>query len=130
MSVIDGPGCEARDFMDAAPDDVTVYETFMTVPLEPPFLEQLRGKAALAIGIVYAGDGDRDRLVEQRHPLFDPPLRDAGEADVTEAPPPRDRSPRSAERARAHAGRDAPRRDCPSPSSAPGASGSAASACW
>ena len=26
----------SRDFMEQAPDDLTVYETFMTVPPEPP----------------------------------------------------------------------------------------------
>ena len=67
----------SRDFMEDAPDDLTVYEVFMTVPPAPPFPEHLQGKPALAIGIVYAGDADEgERLVR---PLreFGPPALDA-----------------------------------------------------
>jgi FAD/FMN-containing dehydrogenase len=74
----------SRDFMDQAPDEVTVYETFMTVPPGPPFPQQLHGKPALALGVVYAGDaGEGERLLR---PLreFGPPALDAiGRMPVT-----------------------------------------------
>ena len=67
----------SRDFMDAAPDELTVYETFMTVPPEPPFPEELQGKPALAIGIVYAGDPDEGERVLRPLREFGPPALDA-----------------------------------------------------
>jgi len=74
----------SRDFMDDAPDEVTVYETFMTVPPGPPFPEALHGRPALALGVVYAGDpGEGERLLR---PLreFGPPALDAvGRMPVT-----------------------------------------------
>jgi FAD/FMN-containing dehydrogenase len=44
-----------RDFMDSAPDELTVFETFLTVPPEDPFPEELWGRPALGLGVVYAG---------------------------------------------------------------------------
>ena len=44
-----------RDFMEEAPDALAVFETFMTVPPEGPFPEELQGRPALALGIAYAG---------------------------------------------------------------------------
>ena len=66
----------SRDFMDAAPDDLTVYETFMSVPPEPPFPAELHGKPALAIGIVYAGDPDEGERVLRPLREFGPPALD------------------------------------------------------
>jgi len=51
-----------RDFMETAPDALTVFETFMTVPPEAPFPPELQGRPALALGITYAGgieEGER-----------------------------------------------------------------------
>jgi FAD/FMN-containing dehydrogenase len=51
-----------RDFMDEADDELSIYETFMTVPPEDPFPAALRGRPALALGLVWAGeieDGER-----------------------------------------------------------------------
>jgi FAD/FMN-containing dehydrogenase len=51
-----------RDFMETAPDALTVFETFMTVPPQAPFPPELQGRPALALGIVYAGaieEGER-----------------------------------------------------------------------
>jgi FAD/FMN-containing dehydrogenase len=67
----------SRDFMEEAPDDLTVYETFMTVPPEPAFPEELRGKPALALGIVYAGDPDKGERVLRPLREFGPPALDA-----------------------------------------------------
>ena len=66
----------SRDFMDEAPHDLTVYETFMTVPPEQPFPEELHGKPALAIGIVYAGDPDQGERVLRPLREFGPPSLD------------------------------------------------------
>jgi FAD/FMN-containing dehydrogenase len=66
----------SRDFMDQAPDDLTVYETFMTVPPAPPFPEEIRGKPALAIGVVYAGDPDEGERVLRPLREFGPPALD------------------------------------------------------
>ena len=41
-----------RDFMETAPDALTVFETFMTVPPQAPFPPELQGRPALALGIV------------------------------------------------------------------------------
>jgi FAD/FMN-containing dehydrogenase len=52
----------SRDFMDEAPDELTVFETFMVVPPVEPFPEELRGRPALALALTYAGsveDGER-----------------------------------------------------------------------
>ena len=67
----------SRDFMDEAPHELTVYETFMTVPPEAPFPEELQGKPALAIGIVYAGDPDEGERVLRPLREFGPPALDA-----------------------------------------------------
>ena len=51
-----------RDFMETAPDALTVFETFMTVPPQAPFPPELQGRPALALGITYAGaveEGER-----------------------------------------------------------------------
>jgi FAD/FMN-containing dehydrogenase len=54
-----------RDFMEDAPDELTVFETFMTVPPEAPFPPALQGRPALAIALVYAGDPEAGaRVVE------------------------------------------------------------------
>jgi len=66
----------SRDFMDEAPDELTVYETFMTVPPDPSFPAELQGKPALAIGLVYAGDpAEGDRVVRSLRE-FGPPALD------------------------------------------------------
>jgi FAD/FMN-containing dehydrogenase len=45
----------ARAAMDDAPDEVTLFATFMTVPPAPDFPAELHGRKALAVVAVYAG---------------------------------------------------------------------------
>jgi FAD/FMN-containing dehydrogenase len=45
----------SRDFMETAPDKLTVFETFMTAPPEAPFPAELQGKPVLGLGVLYAG---------------------------------------------------------------------------
>jgi FAD/FMN-containing dehydrogenase len=45
----------SRDFMERAPDELTVFETFMTAPPEAPFPAELQGRPVLGLGILYAG---------------------------------------------------------------------------
>ncbi len=45
----------SRDFMETAPDELTVFETFMTAPPQEPFPAELQGRPALALGVLYAG---------------------------------------------------------------------------
>ena len=45
----------SRDFMETAPDELTVFETFMTAPPEAPFPDELQGKPVLGLGVLYAG---------------------------------------------------------------------------
>ena len=66
----------SRDFMDAAPEELTVYEVFITVPPAAPFPVELQGKPALAIGIVYAGDPDDGERVLRPLREFGPPALD------------------------------------------------------
>jgi FAD/FMN-containing dehydrogenase len=66
----------SRDFMDEAPDELSVYETFMTVPPDPSFPQELQGKPALALGIVYAGDPADGERVLQALREFGPPALD------------------------------------------------------
>jgi FAD/FMN-containing dehydrogenase len=76
----------SRDFMDSAPNELTVYETFMTVPPEDPFPEHLRGKPALAIGLVYAGDAAEGERVVKPLRSYGPPALDVlGRMPVTGA---------------------------------------------
>jgi FAD/FMN-containing dehydrogenase len=52
----------SRDFMETAPDALTVFETLMTVPPGDPFPAELQGRPALGLGAVYAGpvaEGER-----------------------------------------------------------------------
>ena len=65
-----------RDFMDQAPRELTVFETFMTAPPERPFPPELQGRPALALGIVYAGDPDEGERVLR-------PLREHGRPLLT-----------------------------------------------
>jgi hypothetical protein len=62
--------------MDSAPAELTVFETFMTVPPEEPFPAQLQGKPALALGLVYAGDPDKGERVVQPLRSYGPPAVD------------------------------------------------------
>jgi FAD/FMN-containing dehydrogenase len=48
----------SRDFMEDAPAELTVFETFMTAPPEEPFPEVLRGRPAFALAMAYAGPID------------------------------------------------------------------------
>jgi FAD/FMN-containing dehydrogenase len=51
-----------RDFMETAPDELTVFETFMTVPPDAPFPPELQGRPAFALGLLYVGpiaEGER-----------------------------------------------------------------------
>jgi FAD/FMN-containing dehydrogenase len=45
----------SRDFMETAPDELTVFETFMTVPPEAPFPADLQGRPVLGLGVLYTG---------------------------------------------------------------------------
>jgi FAD/FMN-containing dehydrogenase len=62
----------SRDFMDQAPRELTVLETFITVPPADPFPAELRGKPALALGVVYAGSAEEGAAAVQ-------PLREFGD---------------------------------------------------
>jgi FAD/FMN-containing dehydrogenase len=66
----------SRDFMEDAPEELTVFETFMTAPPEEPFPANLQGKPALALGVVYAGPIEEGEEVlrplrEFRRPALD-----------------------------------------------------------
>jgi FAD/FMN-containing dehydrogenase len=45
----------SRDFMETAPDELAVFETFMTAPPQEPFAPELQGRPALALGVLYTG---------------------------------------------------------------------------
>jgi FAD/FMN-containing dehydrogenase len=45
----------SRDFMETAPDELTVFETFMTAPPEEPFPAELQGRPVLGLGVLYTG---------------------------------------------------------------------------
>jgi FAD/FMN-containing dehydrogenase len=52
----------SRDFMETAPEELTVFETFLTAPPEEPFPAELQGRPALGLGVLYAGsmaEGER-----------------------------------------------------------------------
>jgi FAD/FMN-containing dehydrogenase len=62
--------------MDRAPDELVMFETFMTAPPEEPFPPELWGRPALAVAIAYAGDlaqGERvlRPLRKHRRPALD-----------------------------------------------------------
>jgi FAD/FMN-containing dehydrogenase len=46
---------QTRAFMDEAPDEITLFETFLTVPGVDPFPRELWGRPAFGLGMVYAG---------------------------------------------------------------------------
>jgi FAD/FMN-containing dehydrogenase len=65
----------SREFMDSAPEELTVFETLMVVPPAEPFPEELRGKPALALGINYVGPvADGERLLEPLRGFGNPAL--------------------------------------------------------
>jgi len=69
-----------RDFMAAAPDELTVYATLFTAPPAPTFPPHLHGQPALSIDIAYIGaPEDGLRTVE--------PLRKRTEPDVDRVGP-------------------------------------------
>jgi FAD/FMN-containing dehydrogenase len=45
----------SRDFMETAPEELTVFEAFLTVPPQDPFPSELQGKLAFALGMSYVG---------------------------------------------------------------------------
>jgi FAD/FMN-containing dehydrogenase len=52
----------SRDFMENAPDELTVFETLMTAPPEEPFPAELQGRPVLGLGVLYVGpiaEGER-----------------------------------------------------------------------
>jgi FAD/FMN-containing dehydrogenase len=66
----------SRDFMDEAPAELTVFETFLTVPPADPFPAELQGKPAFGLGIAYAGSvADGEAAVR--------PLREFGRPALT-----------------------------------------------
>jgi FAD/FMN-containing dehydrogenase len=44
-----------REWMEAAPDDLTSFPVFVTAPPVGPFPPELQGKPVLAVGVAYAG---------------------------------------------------------------------------
>jgi FAD/FMN-containing dehydrogenase len=66
----------SRDFMETAPDALTVFETFMTVPPEEPFPADLQGRPALALGVLYAGPIAEGEQVLRPLREFGPPALD------------------------------------------------------
>jgi FAD/FMN-containing dehydrogenase len=64
-----------RDFMETAPDDLTVFTAFVTVPPVAPFPEHLWGQRVVAVDICYAGDSAEGERVVQ-------PLRSFGSPDI------------------------------------------------
>jgi FAD/FMN-containing dehydrogenase len=66
----------SRDFMDEAPAELAVFEAFTTVPPDDPFPAALRGKPALALGMVYAGPIPDGEAVVEPLRAFGPPALD------------------------------------------------------
>jgi FAD/FMN-containing dehydrogenase len=65
-----------RDLMADAPDELTVFPVFVSVPPQPPFPKELHGRPVLALGAAYAGpieDGLRvvEPLRRLARPAFD-----------------------------------------------------------
>jgi len=46
----------ARDLMEDAPAELTVFVALITAPPEPPFPEQLQGRPAVAVAVAWSGD--------------------------------------------------------------------------
>lgn len=68
-----------RDFMDDAPRELTVFETFLTVPPAAPFPPELRGKPALALALAYAGTpGEGEGVVRPLLEVGSPALAAVG----------------------------------------------------
>jgi FAD/FMN-containing dehydrogenase len=45
----------SREFMETAPDELTVFEVFLTVPPHDPFPAELQGRLVFGLGMAYAG---------------------------------------------------------------------------
>ncbi|HEX5506096.1 MAG TPA: FAD-binding oxidoreductase, partial [Thermomicrobiales bacterium] len=65
-----------RDFMAAAPDELTAFAVFATIPSVPPFPERLHGRPALAIDLCYAGPLEEGEGVVAPLRAFGPPALD------------------------------------------------------
>jgi FAD/FMN-containing dehydrogenase len=77
---------QVRDFMDAAPGELGVYETLMTVPPAPEFPAELRGRPALALSIQWAGDPDEgERAIRPLRAIGRPALDAIGRMTPVEA---------------------------------------------
>jgi FAD/FMN-containing dehydrogenase len=66
----------SRDFMETAPDELTVFEVFLTVPPHDPFPAELQGQTGFALGMAYSGpraEGERvtRALREHGNPALD-----------------------------------------------------------
>jgi FAD/FMN-containing dehydrogenase len=73
----------SREFMETAPEALTVFETLMVVPPEDPFPAELQGKPALALGINYVGPiSEGERVLEPLRRFGDPALDIVGPMPV------------------------------------------------
>lgn len=66
-----------RDFMAEAPDEVTVYPFFLNLPPLEQIPEELHGKPALVLVMVYAGDPSRGEEALRPLTQFGDPLLSA-----------------------------------------------------
>jgi FAD/FMN-containing dehydrogenase len=66
----------SRDLMEEAPDELVVFETFLSVPPEDPFPPALRGKPAFGLGVAFAGPVEAGERVLQPLREFGPPALD------------------------------------------------------
>jgi FAD/FMN-containing dehydrogenase len=68
----------SREFMNSeAPDELTVFEIFLTVPPHDPFPAELQGKAAFGLGMAYAGPVAEGEEVARALREFGNPALDA-----------------------------------------------------
>jgi FAD/FMN-containing dehydrogenase len=73
----------SREFMDDAPEALTVFETLMVVPPEEPFPAELQGRPALALGINYVGPiSEGERVLEPLRRFGKPALDIVGPMPV------------------------------------------------
>jgi FAD/FMN-containing dehydrogenase len=65
-----------RDFMTAAPEQVSSLAEFSTIPDDPEYPEAARGQRVLALAAVYDGPADEGEAVTSPLRSFGPPLLD------------------------------------------------------
>jgi FAD binding domain/Berberine and berberine like len=65
----------SREFMESAPDELTVFEVFLTVPPHDPFPAELQGKIGFALGMIYAGPiAEGEEVTRPLREYRNPPL--------------------------------------------------------